>query len=75
MADRQAPPRLATFVATLGAVAAFAPGAAACPYCSLSQGLDTLAYIMGFLIIPYVIVSGTWLWMRRVLASEHEAAN
>ena len=47
--------------------------AAACPYCSLSQGVETLAYILGFLLIPYVIVLGTWWWMKRVLASEQEA--
>ena len=47
--------------------------AAACPYCSLSQGADTLVYIASFLIIPYVVVTFTWWWMKRILASEHEA--
>ena len=64
--------RAQRLVAGLGAVAALAPAAAACPYCAVSQGFDTLIYIAGFLIIPYVVVGGTWWWMKRLLASEHE---
>ena len=51
-------------------MAALAAPAAACPSCALSQGVDTLIYILGFLVIPYAVVTGTYLWMRRVLASE-----
>lgn len=58
--------------AALIAVAALSPAAAACPYCSLSQGADTLVYILAFLIIPYVIVGGTWVWMKRLIATENE---
>jgi len=60
-------------LAALIAVAALSPAAAACPYCSLSQGADTLVYILAFLAIPYVIVGGTWIWMKRLLATESEA--
>ncbi|MFT7463333.1 MAG: hypothetical protein ACI9EF_001677 [Pseudohongiellaceae bacterium] len=58
--------------AALVAVALLSPAAAACPYCSLSQGADTLVYILAFLVIPYVIVGGTWLWVKRLMASEVE---
>ena len=58
---------------TLGALCAFSPGAAACPSCGVAgQGLETLVWILGFLIIPYIIVSAVWWWMKRVIASEHE---
>ncbi len=60
-------------LAALIAVAALSPAAAACPYCSLSQGADTLAYILAFLVIPYIIVGGTWVWMKRLFAAESEA--
>ena len=60
-------------LAALIAVAALSPAAAACPYCSLSQGADTLGYILAFLVIPYVIVGGTWVWMKRLFATESEA--
>jgi hypothetical protein len=60
-------------VSAMLAVAVLTPATAACPYCSLSQGADTLMYIVGFLVIPYVVVAGTWIWMKRVLASEKEA--
>ena len=52
------------------ALAVLAAPAAACPYCAISQSGDTLIYIAAFLVIPYVLVSGTWLWMRRILAVE-----
>ncbi len=52
-----------------------APAAAACPYCSLSQGADTLVYIAAFVLLPYVIVSGVWVWLKRLLASENEGSN
>ena len=58
----------------LGGVAALSAPAAACPYCALSQGADTLLYVMGFLIIPYVVVSVVWLCMKRILASEDGAS-
>jgi hypothetical protein len=57
------------------AIGVLAAPAAACPYCALSQGTDTLIYIMAFLGIPYVIVFGTWRWMKHVLAQEQLALN
>ncbi len=54
----------------LGATALLAGPASACPGCSVGQGLDTLMIILSFMIIPYVVVSGVLLWMRRVLAGE-----
>ena len=48
-------PRL---VAGAGALAALAAPAAACPSCSLGQGFETLIYVLGFLMIPYVVVMG-----------------
>ncbi len=44
--------------------------AAACPYCSLSQDGDTLAYIAAFLVVPYVVVTGTLFAVRRILRAE-----
>lgn len=52
------------------ALGLLATPAAACPYCALSQGSDTFIYILAFLGIPYVIVGGTWMFMRRMLAAE-----
>jgi len=43
---------------------------AACPTCSVGQALETLALILAFLAIPYIIVTGVWFWMKRLLASE-----
>ena len=57
-------------VLALSALGALAAPAWACPSCSLSQGLDTLGFILAFLVVPYVIVSGTWMWIRRILKSE-----
>jgi sorbitol-specific phosphotransferase system component IIC len=59
-------------VTAAGAIVAFSAPAAACPYCALSQGIETLAYVLGFLAIPYLIVTGVWFWMRRVIATEHD---
>ena len=58
--------------ATLGAVAALSAPARACPFCSLTQSADTLIYVAALMLVPYLIVSGVVLWMRRVLASEQE---
>jgi hypothetical protein len=55
---------------TLLALGALAAPAAACPYCTLSQSADTLAYIAAFLVVPYVVVSGTLFALRRILRSE-----
>ena len=52
------------------ALAALAAPAAACPYCSIAQGGDTLKYIAVFLIAPYGIVTGTWLVIRHILRAE-----
>ena len=60
--------RRLTLVAS--AVAALAAPAWACPSCALSQGVDTLVFILAFLVVPYAIVSGTWIWIRRILKSE-----
>ena len=54
----------------LSAFALLAAPASACPSCSLGQGLDTLMIILGFMVVPYVVVSCVWLWMRRLLNSE-----
>ena len=34
------------------------------------QGLETLIYVLSFLIIPYVIVSGVLFSIRRLFAQE-----
>ena len=65
----RAAPRVA---AALGALAGLAAPAAACPYCALSQGADTLVYITAFVLLPYIVVTGVVAWMRHILASEHE---
>ena len=64
--------RRATAVRSLAALLVLAAPAAACPYCSLSQSADTLAYIGGFLITPYLVVTATLACMRRILRSEQE---
>jgi hypothetical protein len=62
--------RLTRLAAPVAALALMAAPASACPYCSLSQGTDTLVYVLAFLTIPYVIVYGTWRWMKHVLNQE-----
>jgi hypothetical protein len=52
------------------AVAALAIPASACPSCSTGQGLETLLYVLGFLAIPYLVVSGVLFWMRRLMNQE-----
>ncbi len=52
------------------ALPALAAPAWACPTCSLSQGVDTLVFILAFMLVPYVIVAGTWDWIRRLLRQE-----
>jgi len=52
------------------ALGALAAPAWACPSCSLSQSLDTLIFILAFLVVPYVIVGGTWMWIKRILKAE-----
>ena len=42
----------------------------ACPTCSVGQAVETLALVMAFMTIPYVIVTGVWFWMKRLLAGE-----
>jgi hypothetical protein len=58
--------------AVLGALVGLSASAAACPFCALSQSADTLIYVGALMLVPYVVVSGVVLWMRRVLASERE---
>ena len=57
----------------LGALVALALPASACPTCSVGQAVETLALIMCFMLIPYVIVGGVWLWVRSLLAREARA--
>ncbi|GJM22972.1 MAG: hypothetical protein DHS20C15_28870 [Planctomycetota bacterium] len=64
------PRALRTPLWALAALLAFSPVASACPYCALSQGTDTLIFILFFLVIPYLVVTGVWIWMKRVLAAE-----
>ena len=52
------------------ALAALAAPASACPTCSVGQAIETLAIVLAFMAIPYVIVTVVWLWLRRLLASE-----
>ena len=56
--------------AACGMVAALAPAATACPSCSVGQGLETLAYILAFMAIPYLVVSGVLYWVRKVISQE-----
>lgn len=42
----------------------------ACPTCSVGQALETLALVLAFLGIPYVVVTGVWFCMKRLLAGE-----
>jgi hypothetical protein len=58
--------------ATLGAVLGLSAAAWACPYCALSQSADTLIYVGALVLVPYLVVSGIALWVRRLLASEKE---
>jgi hypothetical protein len=60
---------------SLGALAGLAAPAWACPYCAVSQGNDTLIYILAFILTPYLIVSGVLFWMRRLLRSEQQDAS
>lgn len=62
--------RVAKWITAAGALAALAPAAAACPSCSVGQGLETLLYVLGFLAIPYLIVSGVLFWMKKLFAEE-----
>ena len=54
----------------LGALGALAAPAWACPTCSLSQGIDTLVFVLAFMIVPYAVVSLTWMWIKRILRQE-----
>jgi hypothetical protein len=56
--------------AALGAIAGLTPLASACPSCSVGQGLETLAYILAFMAIPYLVVSGVLYWVRKVISEE-----
>jgi hypothetical protein len=58
------------FAAGAGALVALATSAGACPSCSVGQGLETLAYVLGFLLIPYGVVTGVLFWMRKLTAEE-----
>ncbi len=56
--------------ALVGALGALAAPAWACPTCSLSQGLDTLIFVLAFLVVPYAVVTFTWMWLKRILRQE-----
>jgi len=64
------PRTLNTIWLALAALLGLSPAVSACPYCALSQGTDTLVFILLFLVIPYLVVSAVWFWMKRVLAAE-----
>ncbi len=64
--------RAPTLAATLGALIGLSSSAWACPYCALSQSADTLIYVALLMLVPYLVVSGVVLWMRRLLASERD---
>jgi hypothetical protein len=68
----QPPAKLARAAATLGAIAGLSATASACPFCALSQSADTLVYVGALMLVPYLVVSGVVMWVRRVLASEKE---
>ena len=70
--SRGAAVRAPRVAATLGAVAGLSAAASACPFCALSQSADTLIYVGLLMLVPYLVVSGVVLWMRRLLASEKE---
>jgi len=38
----------------------------------MGQALSTLIYVAAFMAIPYVIVTGVCMWMRRVVRSEED---
>lgn len=59
--------RLALAVAALCALSL---PTAACPSCSVGQAVETLAMVMAFMTIPYLVVSGVWLWVRSILSRE-----
>lgn len=61
-----------TWIRSISALAALAAPAAACPYCSLSQSSDTAIYILGFMLLPYLLVSGSLFAIRKVLADEQK---
>lgn len=61
---------IARLALMLGAVVAMASSASACPSCSTGQGLETLIYVLCFLTIPYVVVSGVMFWMRKLFNQE-----
>jgi len=56
----------------LGLLVCLSSPAAACPTCSLGQALSTLVYVAAFMAIPYVIVTGVCMWMRRVVRTEED---
>ncbi len=55
---------------SLSALAALAAPASACPSCGLTGDMDTLIFILAFLAIPYVVVSATLAWIRRILKGD-----
>ena len=60
----------ARFSLALATLCATATTASACPSCSVGQGMETLAYVLGFLTIPYMVVSGVLWWMRKLTMQE-----
>ncbi len=60
------------WIRSISALVALAAPVAACPYCSLSQSSDTVIYILGFMFLPYLLVSGSLFAIRRVLSNEQK---
>jgi len=58
---------LSKVIAMCVVLVALAPTASACPTCPVGGGIETLAYVVGFLGFPYVIVMGVLYWVRKVL--------
>ena len=59
--------RLVRAAALLLVLVALAPTASACPTCPVGGGIETVAYVVGFLSFPYLIVMGVLYWVRKVL--------
>lgn len=56
----------------LSAAALLAGPAAACPSCSLAQAGDTLLYVVSFMLLPYLLVSGSIVWIKSLLDEEKD---
>ena len=57
---------------TIAVMLVAAASASACPSCSLAQAGDTLLYIIAFMLTPYVLVSGSVVWIKSLLDDEND---